>query len=114
MNGRLANLMARLTRAFTAAAVVVTLLTGAAMLTRPALAQSPGAPRGQIVKALGDKYDEAPVAIGLDRNGAVIEVFSSVEGDTWTILLTTPNGVSRVVASGTYWSAIAPLVGDPT
>jgi hypothetical protein len=52
---------------------------------------------------LAGKYKEAPVASGISSNGALIEVLSTEEGDTWTILLTAPNGTSCVVDTGQAW-----------
>lgn len=60
--------------------------------------------RDKFLKHLGgDQYKEAPVAMGLASNGSVLEVLASKEGDTWTIILTMPNGTSCVVASGEAW-----------
>jgi len=59
--------------------------------------------RGALIKHLGGKFDEAPVAAGLAANGSVLEVFTSPDGITWTIVLTQPNGATCVMASGESW-----------
>ncbi|MFQ5973845.1 MAG: hypothetical protein ACE5Q3_16080 [Alphaproteobacteria bacterium] len=96
-------------RIFISVAVTTSLLLGAALLSRPAVAQSANGPRDDVVKVLGNKYAEAQVAFGLANDGGLIEVFSTRDGSTWTIILTMPNGMSRVVASGQRWTSMTQL-----
>lgn len=73
----------------------------------PASAQSLDrqcAKRQTVISSLKDRYSETPVAIGLDNKGALVEVLSAEEGETWTILVTMPNGTSCVVAAGENWT----------
>ena len=67
------------------------------------LAQSIELPRAQVVEQLGAQYAETQTAIGLTDEGGVIEVFSSGDGATWTLVLTRTDGTSRVVAAGETW-----------
>jgi len=67
-------------------------------------AQSACFERTALLKYLSGKFKEAPVAAGLAANGSVLELFSSPDGETWTIVLTHPNGASCVMASGENWS----------
>ena len=97
--------------AFTRIVVAMALLAGLALVSAPAEAQSVAAPRAEIVKQLGDAYAEAPVAIGLTQNGSVIELFTTGDGSTWTIVITSPDGLSRVVASGESWMSTRALAG---
>ncbi len=77
-----------------------------------ASAQSACFERAALMKHLDGKFSEAPVAAGLAANGSVLEVFSSHEGNTWTIVLTQPNGATCVMASGEAWMGIkAPKAG---
>jgi hypothetical protein len=62
--------------------------------------------RGALIKHLDGKFKEAPVAAGLAANGSVLEVFTSPDGVTWTIVLTQPNGATCVMASGESWMGI--------
>ena len=62
--------------------------------------------RGALIKHLDGKFQEAPVAAGLAANGSVLEVFTSPDGVTWTIVLTQPNGATCVMASGESWMGI--------
>ena len=97
--------------AFTRIVVAMALLSGLALVSAPAEAQSVTAPRAEIVKQLGDAYAEAPVAIGLTGNGSVIELFTTGDGSTWTIVITSPDGLSRVVAAGENWMSTKALAG---
>ena len=63
------------------------------------------ASRADVVERLAGKYREAPIAIAMEQNGNVIEVFVSANG-TWTIIVTTPGGTTCLVASGGHWQAI--------
>ena len=60
-------------------------------------------PRENIVAALSDKYDEKLVGRGLQGQARLFEVFISIEGDSWTLLQSFPNGVSCIMAAGTDW-----------
>ena len=64
------------------------------------------ASRTVTVDHLATKYSEAPVAIGLANNGGVIELLSSKEGTSWTIIITMPNGTACMIAAGTGWETI--------
>ena len=70
-----------------------------------ALAASPVAAaqcgtREDVVAQLSAKYGEYPRSMGLSAdNSAIVEVFASDSG-TWTITVTTPEGVTCLVASG--------------
>ena len=68
-------------------------------------------PRDIVVQSLAQQYEEAPVAFGLTGNGTgVIELFRAPSGESWTLVLTMPNGMSRVLVSGGYWTDMpAPL-----
>ena len=59
--------------------------------------------RTDVLNHLADKYSEAPVAMGLANNGGVIEVLSSKTGESWTIIITMPNGTACMIAAGESW-----------
>jgi hypothetical protein len=60
------------------------------------------AKRTEVVRILRENFDEHPVGHGLANSGALAELFSSSKG-TWTIVATSPNGVSCMVGSGESW-----------
>lgn len=71
--------------------------------TRAATAQSHCAPRAEVERSLAHQYREAPVAAGLSRDGEVVEVYSSNDGETWSLVVTRPDGKSCLVAEGEAW-----------
>jgi hypothetical protein len=71
------------------------------------------ASRAAIMAVLATKHREAPVAQGLGTGGrAMIEITASVDGASWTLLLTTAQGTC-VLLAGTDWTPVAPPAGDP-
>lgn len=64
--------------------------------------------REAVLGALASKYKEAPVQIGLTNAGAIIEVTASAEGDSWSIILTTPAGITCLIAAGEHWEQVTP------
>ena len=71
--------------------------------------------RAKVIGHLAKKYQEAPVAIGVTSSGGLVEVLSSGDGTTWTIIVSNPNGVSCLIAAGEGWRAIRfdDTAGDP-
>ncbi len=69
--------------------------------------------RGEVVKLLLNKYKEVPTANGITSTGGMIELFKSKGGDTWTIVLSVPNGpggktMSCLIAAGDAWRTFEP------
>jgi hypothetical protein len=70
-------------------------------------------PRPDVLAQLGTKFQEVPVSAGLANNGGLLELLSTPDGKTWTIIITMPNGVSCLVAAGEDWQDRVP-VGNPS
>lgn len=76
--------------------------------------------RDQLVDRLQSKYNEQLTAGGLHtgtRAQALIEVWSSPDSGTFSVILTNPNGTSCIVASGTDWHNqpnVMPVEGTPS
>jgi hypothetical protein len=66
-----------------------------------------------VLELLAQKYSEAPVAIGVANNGGLVEVLSTGDGNTWSIIITSPQGMSCLVAAGEGWRIIEQLAMDP-
>ena len=62
--------------------------------------------RARVIGHLAQKYKEAPVAVGVTSNGGMVEVLTTGDGGTWTIILSNPNGTSCLVAAGEGWRAL--------
>jgi hypothetical protein len=56
--------------------------------------------REMVIERLASSYGESRQSIGLGPNNQVVEVFASLETGTWTITVTTPQGLTCLVASG--------------
>lgn len=102
------------------------LVIGGTMLSMPvnntALAQShePTPPqtvcgdREDVVRQLEEKYGEARNGIGLQPGRGVIEVYSSTETGSWTIIITNTQGISCLLAAGEAWMIEYPEpISDP-
>lgn len=80
------------------------LAAGAAMLAASAAsAQAACLSHDKLVQMLSGKYSENPVAEGLEAGGRLFQVFAADDGATWTMVVTTPDGASCVVAVGEEW-----------
>ena len=69
----------------------------------PANAQLHCAKYTEIAKHLSTNHSEVPVSMGLASNGGLVQVFSSKEGETWSIVMVMPNGMSCLLAAGEFW-----------
>ena len=69
--------------------------------------------RDKMVDLLGGRYSEQRVAVGLENSGRLFEVFATDDGSTWTMVITTPDGASCVVAAGLEWQAPEGEQPDP-
>lgn len=62
---------------------------------------------------LRDQYGETVQGAGLANSGMLVEVWANVETETWTVLLTRPDGITCVMASGTgYTPGLGEAPGD--
>lgn len=74
------------------------------------------APRPAVVEKLASQFGETRQSMGLGANNQVIEIFASGDTGTWTIVVSTPAGLSCIVAAGQAFEAIAetlPPAGKP-
>ena len=59
-----------------------------------------------VSNQLEQRYAEVPIAMGLENNGKLVQVFASADGVSWTLVLTQPDGTSCIAASGRYWQTV--------
>ncbi len=65
----------------------------------------------KVLAHLAKKYSEATVAIGVTNTGGLVEVLTTRDGSTWTIIVTTPQGMSCLVTAGEGWRT--PAIEEP-
>ncbi len=75
------------------------------LVSSVAMSQVPCGQRDEIFEWLAVKYKEAPIASGVSSTGSLIEVLSTHDGETWTLIVTSPDGNSCMIASGQGWRA---------
>jgi hypothetical protein len=81
------------------------LVVGSLTAPIPALGQGPPRvcqPRDLLLTWLQKNYGEVPSGLGV-ANGSLIELLSSPDGASWTIIQTTPNGISCLIVDGEGW-----------
>ncbi len=71
--------------------------------------------REVVIAKLDEKYGETRRSFGLAGPTAIFEVWASNKPPyTWTILKTTPNGWTCVMAVGDGWQTFTPDFATPT
>jgi hypothetical protein len=98
-----ANPLTALTRFFRLILAATIFIAGTAAFVGSSYAQEAVLDRTDVVKSLGESHGETTVAMGLAGNGGVLELLTSADGSTWTIIVTMPDGKSRIVGEGEAW-----------
>ena len=62
--------------------------------------------RSDIAAELKQTHEENPIALGVTSVGTVMELWTARDGETWTLLVTLPDGSSCVVGAGQDWMAV--------
>ena len=85
--------------------VTSALVFGAVALPPPAYAQSGLVcqNREHLVQTLENRYKESLESVGMQGSKQLLEIWSAQETGSFTVLITKPNGISCVVASGSNW-----------
>lgn len=63
--------------------------------------------REVFLKSLAQVYQETRRSFGITNNVNLVEFFASKKG-TWTLLVTTPSGLTCVYAAGDQWEDVPP------
>jgi hypothetical protein len=93
---------------------ILALSAGLAVVsTSAAVAQPQCDQRDSVLQVLQQKYKEQPVALGVTHNGGLVEVLTTGNGNTWSIIVTTPQGISCLVAAGAGWRVRQDAAPDP-
>ena len=90
--------MTKILKSAVLAAAFILPLSGA-----PAEAQQLCSERDKVIGQFSKVYKETPVAGGLTRDGRLIEILSTGDGSTWTIVISKPGGQTCVMMAGEGW-----------
>lgn len=66
--------------------------------------------REAITQHLAEKFGERHAAIGLQSDSGLLEIWSSEQSGTWSVLLTRPDGQTCVMATGTDFYLLPELL----
>jgi predicted naringenin-chalcone synthase len=90
-------------------------IAAAAILPARAEAQAACGLRAHVVEHLATRYGESLRGMGLAADNRILEIFASDDTGTWTIAVTSPSGVTCLIASGRHYEAVDPApAGEPT
>lgn len=78
-------------------------------LSSSATAQTGCQTRNTVLSYLKKDHKEAVVAVGLTNDGKLVEFVASNKGKTWTLIVTTPDGISCLITAGQDWTIIRPM-----
>lgn len=74
------------------------------LIAAPAFGQGQNCgPTLQVYEVLKEKHGESRHASGFSRDGMLIEMWANLDTGGWTALVTHPEGMSCVVASGEHF-----------
>ena len=79
----------------------------------PAPAQPQCQPRDILLERLERSYGEVPAGSGVIHDGALLEIVMTPDGATWSMVVTSPGGISCLVATGEAWRAVEPEPEGP-
>jgi len=91
----------------------LTLVTGFTLVASAAMAQPQCNERDNVLDLLAKKYQETPIAAGVTNTGGLVEVLTDIKSGTWTIIVTTPQGMSCLVAAGEGWRNMVQIALEP-
>ena len=88
---------------------------GFALIASTAMAQAQPQcnKRDNVLALLAKKYQETPIAAGVTNTGGLVEVLTDIKSGTWTIIVTTPQGMSCLVAAGEGWRHMEQIALEP-
>ncbi len=87
-------------------------MLGATLTPTRATAQQVCATTDHVLAQLEQKFGERPVAIGV-ADGSLVELLTTKDGMTWTIIITTPKGMSCLIAAGEGWRPLERVEQGP-
>lgn len=64
--------------------------------------------RNEVADWLDRTFGEKPFASGIQGDGRLFELFAASHGETWTVVITDPDGESCIMTEGTQFE-LAPV-----
>ena len=69
--------------------------------------------RAAIVEQLQTRFSETRLGMGLHPDNLIVEIFTSLDSGSWTIIATRPDGISCLVAAGESWTETTDTLPSP-
>lgn len=66
-----------------------------------------------IAEQLDEKFNERPVAAGLQSNGNLVQLFVAEDTGTWSMVIVRPSGVGCLVSAGEGWQTVSHKIDGP-
>jgi hypothetical protein len=94
---------------------LVALLATAVAAAEPAPqpVQAACKPWKEVAHYLGEHYSEHPVAVGLQSDGSLLQVYAATNASTWTLVSMRPDGMACLISAGKAWEKLARPKIDP-
>lgn len=87
--------------------------TAAVAEPTPQAVQAPCKPWKEVAQYLGQHYSEHPIAVGLQSDGSLLQVFAAPNASTWTLVNMRPDGMACLISAGKDWEKLAKPDTDP-
>lgn len=78
------------------------------LMCSPAHAAGVCGPHAKIVQQLETGYEEQRTGFGLGGNKSIVELFVSEKLNTWSLMITRPDGLTCLMATGSDWGNVQP------
>lgn len=88
--------------------VTVLIFLGAWLFSADAGAQALCGSQKDVLAALASRFQEFPTEMGLTNGEGLLELLTSADGATWTLVMVAPDGLTCVIATGKQWKALPP------
>lgn len=100
--------------------LLVATVAGALLGVVASAGAQPGADGGKpcnhwraIAEQLDKKFNERPVAAGLQSNGNLVQLFVAKDTGTWSMVIVRPSGVGCLVSAGEGWQTVSHEIDGP-
>lgn len=77
-----------------------------------ALSQAQCAPRDLVIAGLAANYGETRQTVGMESRGGIVETYANTDTGSWTITVTTAEGIMCLIASGEAFERIDTPMGE--